>query len=74
MFLHASILWLKHVCLYLFVVIQPASFTDNVCDVSFFSGNNYRIWKERVFLQLWCMDIDYTIRKDEPFVPIETNT
>ena len=34
-------------------------------DVLDLDGDNYKVWKERILLQLGCMDIDYVIRKDE---------
>ena len=34
-------------------------------DVPNLDGDNYKVWKERIFFQLECMDIDYAIRKDE---------
>ena len=36
-------------------------------------GDNYKIWKERILLNLGCMNIDYAIRKDEPCIT-ETST
>ncbi|XP_073292484.1 uncharacterized protein [Primulina huaijiensis] len=47
-------------------VMQPASFSDMKCDIPELKGDNYKIWKERILLQLGWMDIDYAIRKDEP--------
>ena len=35
-------------------------------DVPDLDGDNYKIWKKKILLQLGCMDINYTIRKDEP--------
>ena len=29
-------------------------------------GDNYKVWKEIILLQLGCIDMDYAIRKDEP--------
>ncbi|KAK9741622.1 hypothetical protein RND81_03G117900 [Saponaria officinalis] len=37
-------------------------------------GVNYKVWKKRVLLHLGWMDIDYTIRKDEPVSITETST
>ncbi|RVW43523.1 Retrovirus-related Pol polyprotein from transposon TNT 1-94 [Vitis vinifera] len=37
-------------------------------------GDNFKIWKERILLQLGCMDIDYAIRKDEPHKITDTST
>ena len=37
-------------------------------------GNNYKVWRERVLLQLGCMDIEYAIRKDEPPAISATST
>ena len=45
--------------------MQPYFF-DIKCDIPELKGDNYKIWKERILLHLWWMDIDYAIRKDEP--------
>ncbi|XP_044461852.1 uncharacterized protein LOC123193133 [Mangifera indica] len=58
----------------LFAVIQLVNFFDNACDVPMLNGDNYKIWKENVLLQLECMEIDYAIRKDEPIAPTKTST
>ncbi|KAL6337882.1 hypothetical protein AAG906_002347 [Vitis piasezkii] len=42
------------------------SISDIRCEVPELRGDNFKIWKERILLQLGCMDIDYAIRKDEP--------
>ncbi|XP_073123077.1 uncharacterized protein [Henckelia pumila] len=34
-------------------------------DIPELKGDHYKVWKEKVLLQLGCMDIDYVIRKDE---------
>ena len=39
---------------------------SDICDIPKLNGENYKIWKERILLQLGCMDIDYAIRKYEP--------
>jgi len=49
-----------------FAASQTVSFSDIQCDVLELKGDNYKIWKERILLQLGWMDIDYVIRKDEP--------
>lgn len=54
-----------------FAASQTVSFSDIQCDVPELKGDNYKIWKERILLQLGWMDIDYAIRKDEP--PAITN-
>ena len=43
-------------------------------DIPELRGNNYKIWKERIFLHLGYMDIDYAIRKSEPPKVIEEST
>ncbi|KAJ8636237.1 hypothetical protein MRB53_010504 [Persea americana] len=53
-------------------VVQPANVSDIRFDIPELKGDNYKVWKERVLLHLGWMDIDYTIRKDEP--PALTNT
>uniref|UniRef100_A0A0R0HJ36 Fatty acyl-CoA reductase n=1 Tax=Glycine max TaxID=3847 RepID=A0A0R0HJ36_SOYBN len=45
---------------------QTISFSNIQCDVPKLKGDNYKIWKERILLQLGWMDIDYAIWKDEP--------
>ena len=49
-----------------FAASQTISFSNIQCDVSELKGDNYKIWKERILLQLGWMDIYYAIRKDEP--------
>ena len=49
-----------------FAASQIVSFSDIQCDVPELKGDKYKIWKERILLQLGWMDIDYAIRKDEP--------
>ena len=49
-----------------FAASQTISFSDIQCDVPELKRDNYKIWKERILLQLGWMDIDYAIRKDEP--------
>ncbi|KAK4260831.1 hypothetical protein QN277_003896 [Acacia crassicarpa] len=36
------------------------------CNIPELRGDNYKVWRERVLLQLGWLDIDYAIRKDEP--------
>ncbi|WJX17016.1 hypothetical protein P8452_06978 [Trifolium repens] len=55
-------------------VIQSASFSDIKCDIPELTGDNYKIWKERILLHLGWMDIDYAIRKDEPAGVTEAST
>ncbi|RZB42467.1 Retrovirus-related Pol polyprotein from transposon TNT 1-94 [Glycine soja] len=45
---------------------QTISFFYIQCDFPELKGDNYKIWKERILLQLRWIDIDYAIRKDEP--------
>ena len=55
----------KHVYL-TFAVIQPTNISDFKCDIPELRVDNYKVWKKRVLLHLGWMNIDYTIRKDEP--------
>ncbi|KMT01945.1 hypothetical protein BVRB_9g209660 [Beta vulgaris subsp. vulgaris] len=55
-------------------VVLPGNISDVKCDIPELKGDNYKVWKERVLLQLGCMDIDYAIRKDEPLGITETST
>ena len=64
---------IEHVYL-TFSVIQPANIFYFKCDIPELSGDNYKVWKERVLLHLGWMDIDYAIRKEEPDPITETNT
>ncbi|XP_020266065.1 uncharacterized protein LOC109841513 [Asparagus officinalis] len=54
--------------------ILPGNISDVNCDIPELKGDNYKVWKERVLLQLGWMDIDYAIRKDEPPGITETST
>ncbi|XP_051149260.1 uncharacterized protein LOC127263979 [Andrographis paniculata] len=49
------------------------NFSDIKYDIPELTGDNYKIWKERILLHLGWMDIDYAIRKDEPPVITETS-
>jgi len=51
-----------------FEASQTISFSDIQCDIPELKEDNYKIWKERILLQLGWMDIDYAIRKDKPLV------
>ncbi|XP_022843223.1 uncharacterized protein LOC111366759 [Olea europaea var. sylvestris] len=44
---------------------QSAIFSDIKCDALELNGDNYKVRKERIFLHLGWIDIDYAIRKDE---------
>ncbi|RVW97572.1 Retrovirus-related Pol polyprotein from transposon TNT 1-94 [Vitis vinifera] len=57
----------------MFYIVLP-SISDIRSEVPELRGDNFKIWKERILLQLGCMDIDYAIRKDEPHKIIDTNT
>ncbi|RVW64274.1 Retrovirus-related Pol polyprotein from transposon TNT 1-94 [Vitis vinifera] len=50
------------------------SISDMRCEVPELRGDNFMIWKERILLQLGCMNIDYAIRKDEPHKITDTST
>ncbi|XP_074283900.1 uncharacterized protein LOC141608444 [Silene latifolia] len=50
----------------IFVAILPESSTDVKYNIPELNGDNYKVWKERMLLQLEWLDIDYAIRKDEP--------
>nr|CAN74164.1 hypothetical protein VITISV_026444 [Vitis vinifera] len=50
------------------------SISDIRCEVPELRGDNFKIWNERILLQLGCMDIDYAIRKDEPHKITDTST
>ena len=47
---------------------------DFKCDIPELRGDNYKVWKEKIFLHLGWMDINCAIRKDEPDPITETNT
>ncbi|XP_074299365.1 uncharacterized protein LOC141630443 [Silene latifolia] len=52
--------------LFIFAIILTGSTTDVRFDIPELNGDNYKVWKERMLLQLGWLDIDYAIRKDEP--------
>ena len=64
---------IEHVYL-TFAVIQPTNISDFKCDIPELRDDNYKVWKERVLLHFGWMDIDYTIRKEEPNPITETST
>ncbi|XP_056683854.1 uncharacterized protein [Spinacia oleracea] len=47
-------------------VVLPRNISDIKSDIPELKGDNYKVWRDRVLLQLGWMDIDYAIRKDEP--------
>ena len=59
--------------LIIFCAVLP-SISDIHCEVPELKGDNFKLWNERVLLQLGCMDIDYAIRKDKPPKITDTNT
>ena len=48
--------------------MQPMNFSDIKCEIPKLTGDNYKVWKERILLHLGWMDIDYAIRKDKPTI------
>ena len=55
------------IIIYLFdAVILPMNFSNIQCDIIDLSGDNHKMWKEMVLLQLGWMDIDYVIQKNKP--------
>ena len=52
--------------MFIYAAFQLVNYSDIRCDIPELKGDNYKVWKERIFLHLRCMDIDYAIRKDEP--------
>ena len=57
-----------------FTVIQHVNIYDLKCNIPKLRGDNYMVWKERVFLHFGWMDIDYAVRKDEPHPISKTST
>ncbi|RVW80543.1 hypothetical protein CK203_051254 [Vitis vinifera] len=55
------------------ILVLP-SISDIRCEVPELRRDNFKIWNERILLQLGCMDIDYAIRKDEPHKITDTST
>ncbi|KAM7513749.1 hypothetical protein LguiA_003332 [Lonicera macranthoides] len=43
--------------------------SDIKCDIPELTGDNFKVWKERILLHLGWMDIDSSIRKGEPPTP-----
>ncbi|RVW59994.1 hypothetical protein CK203_083421 [Vitis vinifera] len=46
---------------WVWVAVLP-SISDIRCEVPELRGDNFKIWKERILLQLGCMDIDYATK------------
>jgi hypothetical protein len=57
-----------------FSASQPTNFSGIRYDILELKGDNYKMWKKRIFLYLGWMDIDFAIRKDEPPAITEENT
>ena len=53
---------------FIFAAFKPINFSNIQNEIFDLNGDNYKIWKEMILLQLGCMDIDYAIRKDEPLI------
>ena len=62
----------ENVCLN-FAVNQSANIFYIKCDIPKLKGDNYKVWKERIFLHLGQMNIDYANSKNEPSGIIETS-
>ena len=56
---------------FLYAVYPQISFNLDVPDLN---RENYKIWNERILLQLGSMDIDDAIRKDEPVITKPENS
>ena len=54
--------------IYFYAVVSQSGITNIRLDVPDLDDDNYKVWKERILLQLGCMDIDYGIKKDEPIL------
>ena len=54
--------------MFIYAVFPHVSISDIRCEVLELDGDNYKVWKERIFPHLGCMDIDYAIRKGEPII------
>ena len=55
-------------CIYFYAVFPQTSFTNIRLDVPDLDSDNYKVWRERILLQLGYTDIDYVIRKDKPIL------
>ncbi|KAK9667332.1 hypothetical protein RND81_14G248900 [Saponaria officinalis] len=55
-------------------VLSSGNISNIRCDIPELRGDKYKVWKERVLLNLGWMDIDYAIRKDEPASITEAST
>ena len=53
------------------IAFQPLNISD--FQVFELTSDNYKLWKEKILLQLVWMDVDDAIRKDEPPKPIDIN-
>ena len=51
---------------------QPLNISD--FQVPKLTGDNYKLWKEKIRLQLGWMDVDDAIRKEEPLKPTDTSS
>ena len=55
-------------------IIQHYIIANNISNVLELMGESYKIWKERVLLQLGYSNIDYAIRKDESPIVINASS
>ena len=54
------------------IAFQPLNISN--FQVPKLTGDNYKLWKEKILLQLEWMDIDDAIRKNEPPKPTDTSS
>ena len=52
--------------LIIFSVNPSASITANINSISLLNGTNFKYWKENVMIVLGCMDLDLTLRTEQP--------
>ncbi|XP_060959366.1 uncharacterized protein LOC133030591 [Cannabis sativa] len=51
-----------------------ASVSANLNSVPVLNGNNFKDWKENIFIVLGCMDLDLALRMDRPASLTDTST
>ncbi|XP_060974782.1 uncharacterized protein LOC133039825 [Cannabis sativa] len=57
-----------------FVQYSVASVSANLNSVPVLNGNNFKDWKENIFIVLRCMDLDLALRMDRPAPLTDTST
>ena len=64
------LIWLTILLIFNYLLIDSVSastsITANINSIPMFNGTNFKYWKENVMIVLRCMDLDLTLRTEQP--------